>query len=296
MAVSRTNFQNFLEEEVNRYKGVYMPVKTGFLKRALVRSASCKVLHPNPDDEFCDPKIGPNYEIIASYEFGIRKAKMYAMDRDFDEALIVEKIRPDGYLLLNGHHRWAAALRMGVRRVPIHIVNLTQADDIKKMLENAKHDRSVALDLDEVVFASGKDAAMEKALPFPAGRVYRERLRYGIPALFRFFKTHGYEIWVYTAKYYSMEYIRHLFKWYGVQVDNIVTGTSRKSRVGAEERKNMQAQVVNRYAHMIHLDGSSLVRVNGGAKSYEDFALAGDPRTWSREIMEIVERFEEHEG
>ena len=32
-------------------------------------------------------------------------------------------------------------MRMGVRRVPIHIVNLTQTADIQKMLQNAKHDK-----------------------------------------------------------------------------------------------------------------------------------------------------------
>lgn len=154
---------------------------------------------------------------------------MYTLGRDFEEPLTVEKIRPDGYLLLNGHHRWAAAMRMGVRRAPIHIVNLTQTADIQKMLQNAKHDKSVALDLDEVVFASGREMAMEKALPFPARRVYKERLRYGIPALFRFFKSHGYDIWVYTAQYYSMEYIQHLFKWYGVKIDNFVTGILKKT-------------------------------------------------------------------
>lgn len=97
MAVSQTNFQSYLEEQINRYKGVYMPAKTGFLKRAFVKSASCNVLHPNPDDEFCDPKIGPNYDIISSYEQQIRKARMYKLDRFFDEPLTVEKIRPDGY-------------------------------------------------------------------------------------------------------------------------------------------------------------------------------------------------------
>ena len=221
---------------------------------------------------------------------------MYTLDRDFEEPLTVEKIRPDGYLLLNRHHRWAAAMRMGVRRVPIHIVNLTQTADIQKMLQNAKHDKSVALDLDEVVFASGREMAMEKALPFPARRVYKERLRYGIPALFRFFKSHGYDIWVYTAQYYSMEYIQHLFKWYGVKIDNIVTGILRKNRDDAEVRKRMQAQVVNRYSYMIHLDANSIMRVNSSVKSYEDYSPTGNSQTWSREIMEIVERFEKHKG
>ena len=58
----------------------------------------------------------------------------------------------------------------------------------------------------------------------------------------------------------------------------------------------MQAQVVNRYSYMIHLDANSIMRVNSSVKSYEDYSPTGNSQTWSREIMEIVERFEKHEG
>lgn len=176
-----------------------MPVKTAFLKRAFVRVMPMRKLHPNPEDEFCDLKIGPNYEIISHYQHEIWVAKKQRRIRDLEEDLIVEKIRPDGYMLLNGHHRWAAAKRMGLRSVPVRIVNLTHAGDIKKMLKNAKHDKRVALDLDEVVFVSGEDTATEKALPFPANRVYKERVRYGIPALFRFSRPMG-TIFGYTRR------------------------------------------------------------------------------------------------
>ncbi|MBQ6374251.1 MAG: ParB N-terminal domain-containing protein [Clostridia bacterium] len=296
MASYRTAFQVYLEEEIDRYKGVFVPVKSGFLERVFVKKASVKALHPNPEDEFCDPHIGPNYEIITGYEHEILTAKKLCRSQLLREPLIVEKIRPDGYMLLNGHHRWAAAVRMTIAEVPIRIVNLTHASDIQRMVENAKHDKRVTLDLDEVVFVSEQDEAAEKALPFFAGRVYKERLRCGVPALFRYLKLNGYDIWVYTAGYYSMEYIRHLFKWYGVRIDNIVTGTSRKGRLDAADRKRLEALVANRYAYTIHLDADSLVRIDSGTRSYEEFPLTGDPRTWSQQIMEIIGRFETHEG
>ena len=74
MAVQQTAFQQFLENEVNKVKGIYYPVKAGFLTQAFVRKAAPKKLHPNPGDEFCDPKIGPNYEIISGYEKQYRQA------------------------------------------------------------------------------------------------------------------------------------------------------------------------------------------------------------------------------
>ena len=50
--MAKTDFQVFLDQEVNKVKGVYYPVKAGFPRRLLIKRASCKKLHPNPEDEF----------------------------------------------------------------------------------------------------------------------------------------------------------------------------------------------------------------------------------------------------
>ena len=296
MAQTKTPpFQDYLEEQLSRYKGVYVPVKTRFPIRVFIRRAATKALHPNPDDEFCDPKIGPNYGIISRYMEEIRDAQFHHDEPHFEEKLIVEKMRPDGYILVNGHHRWAAAYRTGLPSLPVKVVNLTHASDIRMMIENAKHDKRAALDLDEVVFVSDGDEAAEKQLPFPARRVYRERLRRGIPALFRCLKLHGYDIWVYTAKNYSMEYFRYMFKWYGVGIDNIITGVSRKDRLSEAEKKRLEALAANKYTHTLHLNRDSLLRVDSAGKSFEEFPLSGNPMTWSQEIMELVGRLDKNE-
>ena len=49
----RPKFESFLADEVSKVKGVYYPLKAGFLRMAFVRSVSCSKLHPNPNDEFC---------------------------------------------------------------------------------------------------------------------------------------------------------------------------------------------------------------------------------------------------
>ena len=145
-----------------KYKGVYVPVKAGLLRRFLITKLPPDKLHPNPDDEFCFPEIGPNYQIVSNYESEMRQFRndrmggsVYAHIGAFDP-LYVQKIRPDGYMILNGHHRWAAARRVGLKTVDVKIVDLTQQSDIKKMLSSARHDKRVTLDLDEVVFCSDR--------------------------------------------------------------------------------------------------------------------------------------------
>ena len=285
----QTQFESFLAEQIERYRGVTVPVKASVFERMFVKKAPCGRLHPNPDDEFCDPAVGPNYGIVSRYEETIRHAVRNAQKEYIQEPLIVEKIHPDGYRILNGHHRWAAAMRMGVRQVPVEIVNLTQAADIQKMLQNASHDRRVTLDLDEVVFCTDEAVPAEKALPFPIGKRYRERLLRGIPALFHYLKTNGYDIWVYTAKYYSFEYIRSYFRHYSVRLDGIITGSARKGWMSEETKKRMEELMRNQYKETLHIDSASVVRTGHIGKRYEVHSFEAPAAEWAQTVMKIVE-------
>ena len=60
-------------------------------------------------------------------------------DDPWGESIMVQKIHPSGYMILNGHHRWAAALRLGIKRVPIKILNLTHEDDIINIIERSEN-------------------------------------------------------------------------------------------------------------------------------------------------------------
>jgi len=51
---------------LKKYGDIMVPVQAGLPERLLVRKAPVSKLHPNPDDEFCNPSIGPNYKIISN--------------------------------------------------------------------------------------------------------------------------------------------------------------------------------------------------------------------------------------
>ena len=252
----------------------------------MVRKAKPEMLHPNPDDEFCDPAIGPNYGIIGDY---IKMIRQYGSltPNSWDEPLIVEKVHPDGYMLLNGHHRWGAAIRIGFSPLPISIVNLTQETDIEQMIRHSKHDKRVTLDLDEVVFCQGEDAA-EKPFPFPRNKVFKERIRRGIPALFHYLAKQGYDIWVYTAQYYSMEYIRAYFRRYAVQLDGIITGTGRKTKDSVEARKRTEKLFNRQYTETLHIDREALLRTMRDTGTFEEYSIEEPAEEWSWAVMNIV--------
>lgn len=287
MAAVSTRFGNFISEEVDKYQGRLVPVKASLPERIFTRMVRCDRLHPNPYDEFSDPSVGPNYEIVSGYEHRIKESRAHG-DPPWDDPILVEKMLPDGYLILNGHHRWAAAVRMGLNRVRIRVVNLTQETDIRKMLELSNHDRRVTLDLDEVVFCDEASGHTEKAPGPLSGRLFKERLKAGVPALFHFLNVNGYDIWVYTSKYYSMEYIRKLFKRYHVNVNGIVTGTARAKNTDPELRSEMEKMFADRYPETIHIDNESVLITHSDSREFGQYDLSQSDDAWSQEIMKII--------
>lgn len=289
---SKTKFQAELEKEVGKVKAFYYPVRAGLLRRLFVTSASLSRLHPNPNDEFCQPDVGPNHEIISEYlseyiRFGKNVNTPVSFKGGITEPLIVEKARPDGYFILNGHHRWAAARRAGMKRLPVRVVDPTRTADIRKMLEKSTSDRRVTLDLDETVFRPANDPFLEKPLPHIFRNIYKERLRLGIPALFHFLKNQDYDIWVYSAKYYSLDYIRAFFIHYRVPVTGIVTGTAKKGP--KDNAREIEALLENRYESTLHIDDKTVLCTHRGSKEFEEFPLSDPGAGWSAGIMDVVE-------
>ena len=164
------------------------------------------------------------------------------------------------------------------------------------MLQNSKHQQRVTLDLDDVVIRSAEDKYIEKALPFPWNLIYPQRLRLGIPALFRFLNNNGYDIWVYTSRYESMDDLQRFFRLHRLHISGVVTGTARKNKAADEAKARTEKLFTNRYHDTLHIDNDMVLHINSREKSFEEFPLSGSDLDWSREIMETVGKLAGHEG
>ena len=111
-----------IQEDMRRYQDRRGNVRSNLIEILTVRHLSPDSMHPNPEDEFCDPAVGPNEKIIEKY---IREARrdIECGSESFDEPIMVEKMDPEGYMIVNGHHRWAAAMKVGLDRVRVLVVN-----------------------------------------------------------------------------------------------------------------------------------------------------------------------------
>lgn len=79
------------------------------------KKANVSELHPNPLDEFSNPKIGPSDTAISKYIREINETGRIS------QPIEVQKLTSGGYEIVNGHHRWFAASKTGLEKVLINI-------------------------------------------------------------------------------------------------------------------------------------------------------------------------------
>ena len=101
-------------------------------------------------------------------------------------------------------------------------------------------------------------------------------------------RAHKYDIWVYSAKYYSLEHIYWLFRLYGVRIDGVETGTGKRHMLNASLRKWLDQMIARKYPRTVHVDNHTAVCIDSQTKAFEEYPLSGDPRSWSQEIMDII--------
>ncbi len=122
MAYGRGFIYDLIREDLEKMKGKRTPVKVSAFGRMGAKKVPPSMLHVNPDDEFCDPKIGPNESIMSNYA-SVARRNLSLGDPVYEEPIEVVKLRDGSYMMLNGHHRWAGAIMAGMKSVRIHIEN-----------------------------------------------------------------------------------------------------------------------------------------------------------------------------
>lgn len=283
MTIWPDDYIRYVLDDIKQCNRKNQITKAGLIERIRVKKVNPFLLHPNPDDEFSMEHIGPSLEIVTNYIKSIRKLDQQEIPI-FEEPVICEKLKQDGYLIVNGHHRWFAALRAGVKKLHVRIVNLVHTEDVNRMLNASANTKRVSFDLDEVLLARNTedasyivDSAIAKKVPV--------HLRKGVSEVFRAFQARNYDIWVYTADYYSEGEINLLFEAYDLKITGVINGISAKRADLAECRKSMN----RKYQETIHIDNESLLITRTDKTMYEHTELE-DAADWSGSILKIIEK------
>ena len=109
-------------EEAKKYSNRREVARANILEILSTKYLSPDEMHPNPDDEFSDPDVGPNESIVEKYvQEALDNLKVEA--DSFDDPILVAKMQAGDYMIINGHHRWAAAIKVKLNRVHVAIAN-----------------------------------------------------------------------------------------------------------------------------------------------------------------------------
>ena len=91
--------------------------KASLFERLFVKKANINDLYPCHKDDFSNPNVGPSNSAVAKY------IKEISQTGTLSEPIEVQKLSSGGYEIVNGHHRWLAAQKVGLEEVPIKISN-----------------------------------------------------------------------------------------------------------------------------------------------------------------------------
>ena len=91
--------------------------KASLWERLTTKKVSPNELHANPLEDISNTKIGPSDTALSKHMTYISK------NGTIDAPIEVQKLVSGGYEIVNGHHRWFAAKKTGLKKVPIRIKN-----------------------------------------------------------------------------------------------------------------------------------------------------------------------------
>ena len=142
----------------------------------------------------------------------------------------------------------------------------------------------ISFDLDEVLFVNPKTHKTEPELPIPFRALYKERLRAGAPELINTLQGMGFEVWVYTSSFRSINYIQGLFKRYGVKFDGIVNADRHLKEVQQNRSEILPQKVPNRY-----IDDEAVICSYGREYGFDAYQLDADDDEWKEKVIAKAE-------
>ena len=282
MASVSQNYTESVLNDLNDLSDLGRTEHAFYIERQLIRQASPDDLHPNPEDEFSDPAIGPSDKIVAHY-MNLYVNWKQCDTKDLIEPITVAKLSTGGYRILNGHHRWLAARNLRMKKVPIEIVNVISDDQILKTLSRLKGEMCVSFDLDEVLICDPDKYPAEK-LAFPLNVAFPETIRKNAGLLTAALCDFGFDVWVYTGKFYSSQQVKALLGIYRGWVSVVINGVNKKF-----SDSPIQESFRNKYRVAVHIDNESIIWIDTRKKEYEIIDIKSD-KYWANKAFKLIKK------
>ncbi len=277
------DYKEAVLEDIDSFKDIYHPVKASLVERMTVKSVPMKDLHPNPDDEFSIPEIGPNYSIVNRYRKEMER-NLARESKTGMEPLTVEKMSTGGYMILNGHHRWLAAKWINVKELPVQIVNGTHEEDILSAIKNSDRNMCISFDLEEVIINHNDKYACDAPLSFPLNKKYPEQVKKHVGALTNELHRLGFDVWIYSGAFKPVSYLRAMLKHHKIEYDGLINNMKSK-----KSSDRMNKAFSSKYDVIIHADDDGILWINPKTKEFDSIDLLPG-KNWASQVSSKIKR------
>ena len=168
------------------------------------------------------------------------------------------------------------------------MTNVTQLSDIIGQMEKTNRTKRASINLDDVVFCGNDSEPAEKQLFFPFNRIFRERIREGIPGLIYALHNAGYDVWVYTAGYASTDYISHLFMHHRIRVDGIINGANRLNSAKESILSSAKDLMAKKYRVTMNIDTDTVSWIRSETKDFDSIEIDPNNGVWAHQVIGII--------
>ena len=148
----------------------------------------------------------------------------------------------------------------------------------------------ISFDLDETLFVNPEKIPTENPLVFPLCRIYRDRLRAGTVELLTWINKSDIKLWIYTTSFRSERYIKSIFRYYGIRIDNIINGKRHAKEVQGNKKEIMPSKYPSKYHIDLHVDDEISVYQNGIAHGFRVYLLKENDTYWTDNIKNEIIR------
>ncbi|SDE19925.1 RHS repeat-associated core domain-containing protein [Paenibacillus sp. UNCCL117] len=88
----------------------------GLKAKYIGKNVEIDKIKPNSYDEFSNPNIGPSQQALSKHKRTISETGK------IEEPILVKDLGNGTYEIINGHHRWEAARQMGLKKIPVKVI------------------------------------------------------------------------------------------------------------------------------------------------------------------------------
>lgn len=148
----------------------------------------------------------------------------------------------------------------------------------------------ISFDLDDTLFVDPKKIPTERSLKFPFNHFFTEKMRSGTVDLLLKIRQNDIKLWIYTTSFRSENYIRGLFRCYGIKIDNIINGQRHQKEVQGSRFETLPSKYPSKYRIDLHVDDDISVLQNGKIYGFKVYLIKNDDIDWASNIWNEIKK------